>query len=67
MNPFTIIITSKTKKTFFSHFYLYRMGEKNDSTYRIKCMEKNAFRIKKLFISKIQTNVQKEYYPNLYK
>ena len=28
---------------------------------------KNTFRIKKLFISKIQTNIQKEYYPNLYK
>ena len=30
-------------------------------------MEKNTSGIKKLFISKIQTNVQKEYYPNLYK
>ena len=30
-------------------------------------MEKNTFRIKKLFISKILTNVQKENYPNLYK
>ena len=30
-------------------------------------MEKNTFGIKKLFISKIQTSVQKEYYPNLYK
>ena len=57
----------KPKKIFFHTFAHTEWGRKIIHRKGLNAWKKIAFRIKKLLISKIQSNVQKEYYPNLYK
>ena len=57
----------KNKKDFFHTFARIQWRRKMIQRKGLKTLKKNTSKIKKLFVSKIQTNVRKECFPKLHK